>query len=136
MMISEDFTRILLEHKIKEMKLMQYSNKILFEDTDCLITRFFMEFLKDENMEKNAELAESIAALNSYDLVLYLSPDVEWVQDGDRSEIIAADRDSFGNKIRELYDKFGFKSVVISGNYLERYEKAIEYIDKMLFVDK
>ena len=40
MMISEDFTRILLEHKIKEMKLMQYSNKILFEDTDCLITRF------------------------------------------------------------------------------------------------
>ena len=95
-----------------------------------------MEFLKDENMEKNAELAESIAALNSYDLVLYLSPDVEWVQDGDRSEIIAADRDSFGNKIRELYDKFGFKSVVISGNYLERYEKAIEYIDKMLFVDK
>ena len=132
MMLSEDFTRILLEHKAKEMRVIQNSNKVLFEDTDCLVTRFFMEFLEDDNIKKNEKLAEAIAALNNYDLVLYLEPDVTWVQDGDRSEIIAADRYAYGNKIKKLYEKYGFKPVTISGDYLARYNKAIEYVDKML----
>lgn len=131
MMLSEDFTRILLEHKAKELRLVEQSNKVLFEDTDCLITRFFMEFLEDENIEKNTALAESIAALNEYDLILYLEPDVEWVQDGDRSEVIASDRRKYGDMILNLYEKFGFKCVSINGSYLERYEKAISLVDKL-----
>lgn len=131
MMLSEDFTRILLEHKAKEMRIIENSNKVLFVDTDCLITRFYMDFLEDENIEANSKLAESIAGLNHYDLILYLEPDVKWVQDGDRSEIIAADRKRYSLMIKNLYEKFGFKCVTISGNYLERYEKAIEYIDKL-----
>ena len=45
-MLSDDFTRILLEHKAKEFRLIQQSNKVFFEDTDCLITRFLWDFLK------------------------------------------------------------------------------------------
>ena len=52
MMLSEDYIRILLEHKNKEMKLKESSNKVLFEDTDCLITKFYMDFLKDKCIEK------------------------------------------------------------------------------------
>lgn len=40
-------------------------------------------------------LADAIAALNQYDLILFLQPDVAFVQDGDRSEIIAADRERY-----------------------------------------
>lgn len=43
-MMLSDFTRILLEHKAKELKLLEHSNKVLIEDTDCLITKFFMNF--------------------------------------------------------------------------------------------
>lgn len=131
MMLSQDFTRILLEHKAKELRLVEQSNKVLFEDTDCLITRFFMEFLEDENIEKNAALAEAIAGLNEYDLILYLEPDVEWVQDGDRSEVIAADRRKYSDMIVNLYEKFGFDCVPINGSYLERYEKAIKLVDRL-----
>lgn len=131
-MMAEDFTRILLEHKAKEMRLVEQSNKVLFEDTDCLITRFFMEFLKSEGMEKNEKLAEAIAALNSYDLILYLEPDVDWVQDGDRSEVIASDRYKYGEIIKELYASHGFEFKTISGDYNERFDKAVEYVKELL----
>jgi len=131
-MLSEDFTRILLEHKAKEMRLMASSNKVLFEDTDCLITRFFMGFLKDENIEENAYLAEAIAKVNHYDLILFLEPDVTWVQDGDRSEVMAVDRKKYSEQIKSIYERLGFKYEVISGNYVERFEKATKLVDQLL----
>ncbi|MBR4587050.1 MAG: AAA family ATPase [Lachnospiraceae bacterium] len=131
-MMPEDFTRILLEHKAKEMRLMDRAEKVLFEDTDCLITRFFMDFLKDEEIEKNAALADAIAALNSYDLILYLEPDVDWVQDGGRSEEIAANRYKYGKMIKDLYTAHGFAFKTISGDYNERFDKAVQYVNEML----
>ena len=131
-MLSEDFTRILLEHKAKEFRLLGQANKVLFEDTDCLVTRFFMDFLEDENMEGNARLAEAIAALNSYDLILFLEPDVEWVQDGDRSEVMAADRQKYSNLIKELYQKNGFTFQTISGDYNSRFDQAVKYVKELL----
>lgn len=131
-MLSEDFTRILLEHKAKEMRLLSESNKVFFEDTDCLITRFFMGFLEDENIENNANLAEAIARLNSYDLILFLEPDVTWVQDGDRSEVMAADRIHYSNQIQEFYRKYGFSFQTIRGNYVDRFEQAVKLVDELL----
>lgn len=131
-MLSQDFTRILLEHKAKEMRVIENSNKVLFEDTDCLITKFFMEFLEDSNIEANALLAEAIARLNSYDLILFLEPDVLWVQDSGRSEVIAAERKKYSDRIKQIYEKFGFRYEVISGNYLERFHKAVQLVDQLL----
>lgn len=136
MMISEDFTRILLEHKAKEMKVIQNSNKVLFEDTDCLITKFFMDFLEDKEVINNTKLAEAIASINRYDLILFLEPDVTWVQDGDRSELIAKNRKKYSDKIKRIYTQYGFDFKCISGDYLERYEKAIEYVDGILAVKR
>lgn len=45
MMLSEDFTEILLTQKMNEIKAVEYSNKVLFCDTDCLITQFYLKFL-------------------------------------------------------------------------------------------
>lgn len=131
-MLSEDFTRILLEHKAKEMRMVDQSNKVFFEDTDCLVTRFYMSFLEDENIEKNAVLAEAIAAINNYDLILFLEPDVEWIQDGDRSEVIAADRVKYSNMIKDFYKKFGFDFHVITGDYVSRFEQAVKLVDELL----
>ncbi|WP_211248146.1 AAA family ATPase [Methanomicrobium mobile] len=130
MMLTEDYTRILLEHKAKEMRLIEFSNKVLIEDTDCLITRFFMDFLENES-EDNLALAESIAKLNHYDLILLAEPDVEWVQDGDRSEKMAANRRHYSERVEKLYNRFGFRCEHISGTYAERYEKAIKLIDAL-----
>lgn len=132
MMLKEDYVKILLEHKDKELKLKESSNKLLFIDTDCLITKFYMEFLKDDGIEKNAVLADAIAKINDYDLILFLTPDVEFVQDGTRNEEIKNERKMYSDKIRKIYTESGFKYHVISGSYEERFLKAVDLIDNML----
>ena len=151
-MLPEDFTRILLEHKNRELLLAEQANKVLFIDTDCLITRFFMDFLGDDERSGdiagaasgaggtetagtaagNRLLADAIAVLNSYDLILFLEPDVEWVQDGDRSEVIAADRRKYSDMIKDLYSARGFNFEVISGDYNSRFDRAVSLVSRML----
>ncbi len=135
MMLPEDFTDILISHKAKEMALLPYSNKVLFEDTDCLITRFYIDFLEGKDKEQNAALADAIAGLNSYDLILFLEPDVKFVQDGGRSEEIAANREKYSAKIKEIFETHGFSYVSVSGSYEERYEQAVELTKKLFLTE-
>jgi len=115
LMLSEDFTEILLQHKLNEIKAMEYSNKVLFIDTDALITQFFMNFLNDPEIEKNKALSDAIDSLNTYDLILFLEPDVAFVQDGDRSEVIREDREKYSNQIKDLISSHGKNFISISG---------------------
>lgn len=131
-MLQADFTDILLQHKMREIEALQRANRVLIEDTDCLITLFYLNFLEGDDARDNVRLAEAIAHLNSYDLILYLQPDVAFVQDGDRSEVIAADRETYSRQIEALYHRFGFRVHEIRGDYQTRYEAAVELIDAML----
>ena len=70
LMLSEDFTEILLQHKLNEIKAVENSNKVLFIDTDALVTQFYMSFLDDPGIEKNRALSDAIDALNRYDLIV------------------------------------------------------------------
>ncbi len=132
MMIPEDFTDILLQHKLRELEALKSSEKVLFEDTDCLITLFYIQFLNGKDKEYNLLLADAISHLNSYDLILFLEPDVAFVQDGDRSTVIAADRQTYSDRIKEIFKTHGFEFVSVSGNYQERFEKAVALVDKMM----
>lgn len=132
LMLPEDFTDILLQHKIREREAVLHSNKVLFEDTDCLITKFYIQFLDGKNKEIYEQLADAISETNTYDLVLFLEPDVKFVQDGDRSPVIAADRKTYSNKIKELYREKNIDIQVISGDYQERFEKAVYLVDRLL----
>jgi HTH-type transcriptional repressor of NAD biosynthesis genes len=132
LMLPEDFTDILLQHKVKEKEVILHSNKVLFEDTDCLVTKFYIQFLEGSNKKINEQLADAIAATNSYNLVLFLEPDVKFVQDGDRSPVIAADRETYSDKIKELYRQTNISFHVISGDFQARFEKAVYLVDRLL----
>ena len=133
-MLPGDFTEILLAHKMKELEAIKHSNKVLFIDTDCLITRFYIDFLDDpqNEKEKNKVLADAISNLNHYDLVFYLEPDVEFVQDGDRHAQIAFDREKYGNQIKRLFDERGIKYISVGGSYHERFMRVTSEVDKLL----
>ncbi|MCR5203881.1 MAG: AAA family ATPase [Lachnospiraceae bacterium] len=132
LMLSEDFTEILLQHKLNEIKALEYSNKVFFEDTDTLITQFYMGFLEDPGIAKNKALSDAIDALNFYDLILFLEPDVAFVQDGDRSEEIRDNREKYSDQIKELILSHGKQFVTISGSYEERYEKAVAEVNRLI----
>ena len=132
LMLSEDFTEILLQHKLNEINAINNSNKVLFIDTDTLVTQFYMSFLNDPEIDRNKALSDAIDALNEYDLILFLEPDVAFVQDGDRSEVIRDDRETYSNKIKDLITSHGKNFIVINGTYQERYVKAVEAVERLL----
>ena len=132
LMLPEDFTDILLQHKAREIAAFQQCNRVLFEDTDCLTTLFYINFLDGRDKETNSRLAEVISSLNRYDLVLFLASDVDFVQDGDRSSIIAADRQRYSVQLMELYQARGFEMNIISGDYQERFSQAVRLVDRLL----
>lgn len=132
LMLPEDFTEILLQHKLNEIKAIAQSNKVLFVDTDALVTQFYMNFLEDPGIGKNKALSDAIDALNSYDLILFLEPDVAFVQDGDRSVVIESDREKYSSQIKALLKEHGRNYLCIKGSYQSRYRQAVEAVDRLL----
>lgn len=132
LMLAEDLQEILLRHKVRELDLMKNSNKILFEDTDALTTKFYAGFLMDDAdaVCRTEALADAITGINNFDLIFFLEPTVEFVQDGTRNETIAADREKYSSQIKALFDEAGLKYHCLSGDYQERYEEAKRIIDK------
>lgn len=131
-MLPQDFTDILLQHKVKQLEMISRANRVFFEDTNCLTTLFYINFLEGEEKEKNRALAEAVSVLNEYDLVLLLGPDVAFVQDGDRSEEIAADRTGFTSLLRKMCEEHGLKTEELNGDYEQRYRRAVELVDRLL----
>lgn len=75
---------------------------------------------------------DEIAELQDYDLWLFLETDIEWVGDGLRSFGEVQVRDKNNQFLKSLLNEFGVRYQIISGNYDDRYDKATDYIDKLL----
>lgn len=125
-----DLYENLLRQKAEEITALKNCNKLLFIDTDALTTKFYGQFLlkeKDDIKKCNA-LADAITKINEFDLILFLEPDVDWIQDGTRNDKIANDRIKYSNQIKELFNEQGIEYIAIGGNYLDRFNKVKEII--------
>lgn len=130
-MIIEDLYENFLRQKLNVLDALKETNRILFVDTDAITTLFYAGFLfdKDSNeWNKCNDLGKSINNINEWDLVLFLEPDVDFVQDGTRNDKIKQERIKYSNEIKELLTKNNIKFHSISGNYLNRFNKAKKLI--------
>lgn len=130
-MLPCDYTEILLRHKLNEMEAVNQSNRYLFIDTDVCYTRFYLDFLEKGLYDSQIKLADAINGINDYDLILYLEPDVPFVQDGGRSEEMAADREKYSKTLKDVISAYGKKIVSLSGTYNEKFDKAVELVEKL-----
>ncbi len=78
------------------------------------------------------KLAEAIHETDRWDLVLFLEPDVEFIQDGTRNEKIRQDREGCSLRIKELLDRYRVEYHCIGGTYLERFNCAKELIQEQI----
>ncbi len=132
LMLPSDFTEILLRQKLNEIEAVEHSNRVLFEDTDALVTLFYLGFLDDQEIVRNSALAKAIDALNEYDLILFLEPDVPFVQDGDRRIEAPSERELCSRRLRELLGCAGKPFYVLRGDYEARYEQAVALTERLL----
>lgn len=124
-----DFGRIAAQQFEQDYDALRHANKVCFFDTDATITQYYSElYMGHPNL-----MVEMYVDPSKYDVVLMLTPDVEWVNDGQR---LNGDQDKRISLHEHLYQMFcdrGFKDkiVPISGNYQERLQQAIAEVNKL-----
>ena len=129
-MIADDLYENLLRQKINIMDAAKKSNRILFVDTDAITTLFYSRFLLQDQKQVEIcnKLASAINDITQWDLVLFLEPDVEFVQDGTRNEKIHDDREKYSQQIKLTLSENNVKYHCLTGDYLERFEKAKQLV--------
>lgn len=124
----EMFNLIAMEHFMLQKKKARTSNKVLFVDSEAVTTQYYLDmYFKG----RKSSLIEEIIKVQDYDLVLYLEPDVKWVDDGLRFAGEQEVRRENNEKLKKMLDERGIKYQCISGNYDERFNKARNLVAKL-----
>lgn len=127
-MVKEDYQRIAYGQKMEEFKAIEKANKIVFIDTEAIVTQFYSNLYNDEHQT----VLDEIAKLQDYDLWLFLEPDVKWVNDGLRVHGEESSRDRNNLHLKTLLNNRRIDYKVLSGDYESRLKGAIQYIEKLL----
>ena len=132
-MIADDLYENLLRQRLHIMDAAKNSNRLLFVDTDAITTLFYSRFLLKNQAEVDnlGKMSSAINDMTHWDLVLFLEPDVEFVQDGTRNETIHAYRLKYSQQIKRLLDENNIAYDTVQGDYLQRFEQS-----KTLIADK
>lgn len=118
-LVADEHARRIRESETKE-------SPLVIIDTDIHITKSYGRFTFNEVLI----LDEHVYDVNKADLYLYLSNDVEFVQDGTRMDEI--ERNKLDISHREMLKEHNIPYIEISGNWDERFEKAVDKIDRLI----
>ena len=102
-----------------------FKKKILIVDTDITITKSYSKFLFNKELLGYQKWVDDI---NKFDLYIYLDNDVPYVQDGTR--LSETDRNKLDEYHKAEFEAANIKYELISGNWNERFDKAIKLILK------
>lgn len=127
----QDFDNIAIEQYQAENHAIKTSNKVVFFDTDALVTQFYAKLYLGEE----SPMVESFINPDRYDLVLCFTPDVRWVDDGLRWNSDDRVRWNLHKDLKIMYKQRGFATKMkdISGTYEERLHKAISNVGKLMY---
>lgn len=128
MMNIEDYVYVAMEHKVKEHKMAATANKVLFSDTNNLITLFSAEC----SGHTSSPLLSQMAFAEDYDLVIMLDIDVPWVYDPLRLNNTAELREKTFNHLKFLCKAHGVEYTTVSGDFNTRFKTAVELVQNLL----
>lgn len=115
-------------HKVEEFKKQQTANKVLFIDTEALVTKYYLELYANQK----DEVYDHVAKHQDYDLIMFLSPDVPWVNDGTRRHGLEEIRRKNHERMKEIFDEVGVRYELLEGNYEEKFKESLSLINKLL----
>lgn len=123
-----DLELIAAEHAKNIEKTVLDKCPLLIIDTDIHITKSYANFIFNRELNVEAECYNT----NKADLYLYLNNDVKFVQDGTR--LSKNDRNLLELSHRALLKKNNIELKEITGNWEDRFEKAVDFISTLITV--
>ena len=122
----EDYPRIAMAQYLAVYEARKRARKVLFVDTEALVTQNYSRLYEGFHQR----IIDEIARLQDYDLVLYLTPDVPWVDDGTR--LFGDEREDADAGLRALLESHGVEVVEVSGDFAQRLDIAVGAVDRLL----
>ena len=122
-----DLIQIAIEQLKSENKLSKIANKILFCDTNILVTKIWSETHFDGYCDP---FLNKISNNTNYDLYILTDIDIPWEKDDLRDR--PNDRKLFFDNFKETLIKNHKPFKLISGNLKERLKKSINFVDEIL----
>ncbi len=122
----DDFLKISIGRQSLEDWLSQSSNKLLFTDTEDIVTYIFSKLYYPNDYKKHEDYFIKKIKSHRYDLYFLLRPDCDPVQDGTRNFL--NERWKHFKLIKDLLISFNIKFFEISGNWDDRYKTVIRII--------
>lgn len=123
---AEDIVPIARGHLASQQALARQANRILFSDTDALLTEIYSELYFGSVPDVVKQIADSQAA----DLYLVTNIDVPWVADVQRD--LPHRRPELREKCLAALESRGRKYVIIQGDWEERFRRACAAVDRLL----
>jgi HTH-type transcriptional regulator, transcriptional repressor of NAD biosynthesis genes len=105
----------------------KHSNKVLFCDTDLIVTQIWSEIFF---AGKCQPWIVQMTHLRRYDLFLLLSPDIAWVDDGMRE--YAHTRAQQFERLRQELESRNLNYVIIKGEFEKRNQQAIAAVKALM----
>lgn len=127
MMNIEDYEYVAMQHKVKERNTAITANKVMFSDTNNLITLFSAQC-----MGKNSDVLFEMAKSEKYDLVIMLDTDVPWVYDPLRLNDTDEKRKSTFEHLKSLCKSTGQEYILVGGTYDERFRTSVNLVNNLL----
>ncbi len=134
----DDLHENLLRQKPEIMERAKTANRLLFVDTDAVTTLFYAHFLlgDTEQQQRCERLARAIRAITDFDLIFFLEPSVDFVQDGTRHPLIEQDRQKYSEQLKQLLtEHYGPRLHLLGGSYLNRFNRAKGIIEQELHIN-
>lgn len=125
-----DFERIVFLQHEEDLKAHRTANKVVFHDTDAIITQYYLR----QYLGEHSEFIDDFVKTQKYDLILILKPDVKWVADGQRWLSDQKVRDENHRYLLKEYftKKHDTEIVEITGDYTQRLETTTKLIKNLL----
>jgi NadR type nicotinamide-nucleotide adenylyltransferase len=124
----EDIERIARGHRASELALAPHANRVLFSDTDMVLTTIWSDVFFKKCPEWVTQNAEGMP----YDLYLLTDIDVPWVEDIQRYFPDEKPRRDFMDHCIKTLEERKLPYIRISGSWDERLKSAIEATEKLI----
>ena len=121
-----DLYLVASEHATRIDKSILADSPLVIIDTDIHTTKSYSLF----TFEKELEISTDIYNSNRANIYLYLNNDVEYLQDGTR--LSEADRNLLDLSHRQVLTNHNIEIIEVKGDWDERFEKAVEQINKLI----
>lgn len=122
----DDLHLVATEHAKRIDKSILGESPLVIVDTDIHTTKSYSKFIFEKELKLNADIYIS----NKAKLYVYLNNDVNYFQDGTR--LSEANRNLLDHSHRQVLIDHNIDIVEISGNWKQRFEKAVDQINNLI----